>query len=362
MVQRPGLASFLAVAAVLTSAVWSWSAGAPGVPLPIERAVGALPLAGAPEGPTFSPGINDTFYFGGTTWAADSARWEALPDSVWTFESGVGSSFSPVPHLNPFKPAGLHTMMEGWIGLDLTYRDLPYFRRIISSCAASGTASMWAGVTQAEAEALCWPGGQGYGNNWFMCINHDTNFSHVAGLVASLTYDYLADTEPGYDYQYLVVDTTGALDGSADVVAFSTTGPASGTAHVTLTEGVNMRRTNGAFNIKFCVFSDGGYSDEDGIYTTVCGALALDNIVLKDGTTTLHTANFEIDSDGWILSDPVPGAGGDWSDILSVSALPWPPGYSGDCALGDSVLVFCDPSTGGHSCPPPEYCPPARWS
>jgi len=107
-----------------------------------------------------------TTYFGGTFWAADSARWEAIADSIWTFDTGVGSAFSAVPGMNPYKNGSLHSLMEGWIGVDLTYGDLPYFRRITTGCVVAGTASMWAGVTQAEADQLCWPAGAGYGNNW----------------------------------------------------------------------------------------------------------------------------------------------------------------------------------------------------
>src|SRR5262245_28387352 len=36
-----------------------------------------------------------TAWFGGTLWAADSQRWEAYPNGVWTFDSGVGSSLVP---------------------------------------------------------------------------------------------------------------------------------------------------------------------------------------------------------------------------------------------------------------------------
>ena len=40
----------------------------------------------------FSTANSGTTFFGGTYWAADSMRWEALPDSVWTFDTGVGSA------------------------------------------------------------------------------------------------------------------------------------------------------------------------------------------------------------------------------------------------------------------------------
>ena len=72
-----------------------------------------------------------TTSFGGTVWAADSMRWEALENGTWTFDSGVGSSLIPVggpsslsaptsSWVNPFKHSGLHATMEGWVGFDNT--------------------------------------------------------------------------------------------------------------------------------------------------------------------------------------------------------------------------------------------------
>jgi hypothetical protein len=353
VVQRRGLASFLAVFLALTGVFWSWSAGAPRPPRTFDPPAGVLSLSTDDAGgPAFNPGLNDTFYFGGTRWAADSSRWEAIPDSVWTFETGVGSSFSPVPHLNPFKPAGLHTMMEGWIGADNTFSFLPYFRWISGqvgepACAIAGIGSLYAGVFANEADALCYAAGSGYGNSWYVCIHHDTNFTHTAGASVTLNFKYANDTEPGWDYSYVIADTSGAGDGSGDVTVTSYTGPASGTASLVLAEGTDMRSDSGAFNIKFCLSADGAYSDEDGLYATTC-PLVIDNISIVDGITVIHSATFETSNNGWVLAPSTPGAGGEWSNLVSQSDLPWPPGYSGGCDLGDSVLAFYDLATGGH--------------
>ena len=85
-----------------------------------------------------------TTFFGGTFWAADSQRWEAYPNQFWTFDSGVGSSIVPpsgpaglsqptASWVNPYKRPGLHATMEGWIGMDNTYGETPYFRRVGSN-------------------------------------------------------------------------------------------------------------------------------------------------------------------------------------------------------------------------------------
>src|SRR5262245_40613858 len=59
--------------------------------------------------------FTDTVSYGGTVWAADSMRWEAIRDGCWTFESGVGSSINTGQ--NPNKPIGYHQTMEGWYGI-----------------------------------------------------------------------------------------------------------------------------------------------------------------------------------------------------------------------------------------------------
>jgi len=301
-------------------------------------------------------GVNTT-YFGGTVWAADSARWEALPDSVWTFDSGVGSHFDmSAPFVNPYKAVGLHAYMEGWYGVDATFGELPYFRRIgggvgDSTCVVAGSYSMFAGLFEDEAKARCWGGwpGGGYGNNWLICMNHDTGFMYSGTGGVSLAYDYSADTEPGYDYTYVLVDTANTLDGTMDakVLASETTGPAAGSMALTLAEGVDMRSDAGLFNIKFCASSDGGWSDEDGLYASACGALTIDNVVL----TGFGSWNFEAGAGGWAVSAPVAGKGGDWSNIVSASTV-GPVTTACGCNFmrggKDTVLVFEDLSIPGH--------------
>ena len=72
-----------------------------------------------------------TTFYGGTYWAADSLRWEALADSLWTFDSGVGSNFggqSSNPFADPNKDITLHSTMEGWTGFDNTFSEITFFR------------------------------------------------------------------------------------------------------------------------------------------------------------------------------------------------------------------------------------------
>ena len=101
-------------------------------------------LAAGPASQGFRAAQGETTWFGGTVWAADSMRWEAIPGGVWTFDSGVGSSLVPPggpgdlssptrEWVNPYKQPGLHATLEGWIGFDRTFSDITYFRRVSSA-------------------------------------------------------------------------------------------------------------------------------------------------------------------------------------------------------------------------------------
>jgi hypothetical protein len=93
----------------------------------------------------------DTVFFGGTTWNAEASRWEALPGGMWTFDSGVGSHFDhSAEGVDPFKDPRLHAYMEGWVGIDNTYRDTGYLRLVSDTdpaweggavCVGAGTRS-----------------------------------------------------------------------------------------------------------------------------------------------------------------------------------------------------------------------------
>jgi len=297
-----------------------------------------------------------TTFFGGTVWAADSLRWEALENGVWTFDSGVGSSLIPAGGpgslsaptsnwVNPFKHPGLHATMEGWIGFDNTFASTPYFRRLTASdprwgsnvCVGAtaglgGNASFWAGVFPTEANALCYGGGQGYGNAWKVCIEHPFNYQG-GGLY--LQFAYRNETEPDFDYSTVFCDTSGEGD---DVEVLTFTGSRSGWKTWGLDPGYSLPVIPKPIKLKFCVASDGAWSDQDGLSPTTCGAFAVDNIQVA-GVGIAHFADFETSDGGWTVSPPEEGLGGEWSNLFDLSSLPSPM-TSCECALSESVLAF----------------------
>lgn len=313
----------------------------------------ALGQVGRTQGIT-SLSAQDTIYFGGTVWAADSSRWEAIQDSCWTFDTGVGSHYDHSdPHVDPFKDPSLHAYMEGWVGLDHRRAPLnPYFRRLTeseftgTSCVGAsgglqGSGSLFAGVLSQEANLLCYASGVGYGNNWDVSVEKQLG-PYIGGSV-TLSYHYSTETEPGFDYAYCEVDTSANGDW-VDIDSF--TGLQAGVGGGLLMQGSELPFTTGGnIKIRFRVGSDGAYSDEDGFFPTDCGAFSVDNVSLI-GALVDHS-DFESGPDGWILGEPPSSFADDWSDIVSLNDLPMAQAPC-ECALRDSVLVFQD-SLGGHS-------------
>ena len=294
-----------------------------------------------------APGVFSTatgapvVYFGGTYWNAVSSRWEALQDSMWTFDTGVGSHFDhTAAGVYPFKDPSFHAYMEGWVGDDFTFADLPYFRRS-QQCAIDSTYSFWCGILDSEADTLCYAEGQGYGDNWNVCIKQ--TFNYTVGDSVIIEYEYKNDTELDYDFSFVFSDTTGNED-LVELVAY--TGKASGRDTLTLYPGIGLPSQPGPFTIKFCVVTDDGYSDQDGGYKTSCGAFALDSLSISGGGIS-YFSDFETGEDGWVLIPTPPGPGGDWSRLVHVADLPAP--LAGPCDFSDSVMVFEDLDVGGHN-------------
>ena len=305
-----------------------------------------------------------TTFYGGTFWAADSQRWEAYENQLWTFDSGVGSSIVPPAGpgalseptsswINPYKTPGYHATMEGWIGFDNTYSQIDYFRRIASddprwttpvctgaTAGLEGNYSFWCGVFPGEADQRCFRAGQGYGDAWHVCLEH--TFDYPGGAV-TLGFQFKNETEDGFDYTHVYVDTTGDDD---DVEVASYTGIVSRAENLSLTPGIELPRVPKPITIKFCVVSDGAWSDQDGLNATECGAFAVDNITLTGAIA--YTATFETSDDDWHLAPAPKGLGGEWSNIVSLNDLP-PSLAPCACALNDSVLTFNQQFHGMHN-------------
>ena len=321
-------------------------------------------LPGTAQSPEGVLNVSGSTCFGGTIWDATEARWEAVSGGMWTFDSGVGSSFNySTPGVDPYKygsptnpaPPGqeLHALMEGWIGIDLTRsQGATYFRRmgvsdfagpacVGSAVGLGGNWSFWVGLTAAEAAYACYQTGRGYGNNWDTSISKVFNYNGTDNVTLSFKYNLNTD-----NYRDVIrVEVEDVSAGTTKLVAFGT-GVSAGSYTKILKPGTDLPTVAGPIRIRFRFVSDATGSDEDGGYPTTCGAFAVDDISVTSPSLSFFD-NFEAGSDGWALDPPQPGAGGDWSDIVELSTLP-PPLVSGSCAMAGSVLVFQDLAVGGH--------------
>jgi hypothetical protein len=192
---------------------------------------------------------------------------------------------------------------------------------------------MWCGVLPGEAATLCYAAGQGYGNAWNVCIEHP--FAYAGGGV-TIAYTFRSDTEDGFDFSYVYIDSSGAGD---RVEAISYTGQVNGSASVSLTQGIELPSVPKPIKILFCFESDGAWSDQDGLNPTACGAFAVDNVSITGAI--VHTADFEANNGGWVLSAPAEGLGGEWSNLYHLNQLPAPLTPCA-CALTDTVLALPD--------------------
>ncbi|MCA9730343.1 MAG: hypothetical protein KC729_21865, partial [Candidatus Eisenbacteria bacterium] len=157
---------------VLTAMPADWVEPADGE---VGRAVGPLAV------------YSDTLYFGYV-----GAGGYAIEGERWTWDHGGADP------------------LEGWFSEDASAQTGTYFRRIDAGIWAGGdngvpapvlvgTGSAWLGLFQNEAEAECWPGGLGYGDEWCQRLQGPTLTYSGSGNV-DLSFRYFADVEPNFEY------------------------------------------------------------------------------------------------------------------------------------------------------------------
>jgi hypothetical protein len=131
----------------------------------------------------------------------------------------------------------------------------------------------------------------GYGNDWYQAIRIEYE------VAADVSFDYLLDSEAGFDFLQVEVDSGCA---SFDLVDYDAYGPGVAAedfrwrlfsdsgynlAGVLVNQPLIDYGTTSCLYIAF--FSDGGWSPCDGLQSTVIGrAIVVDNIVLVDGNGT----------------------------------------------------------------------------
>jgi hypothetical protein len=300
----------------------------------------------------------DTMFFGGTYWNASQSRWEANVSNdrtnAWTFDSGVDGN------------------MEGWTGRDLT-RILPPtlppgspdnadFRwtddaryalygtpgtDLFPTATPLDNGGLWCAKYEAEADELCWEEGQGCGNNW----QHEAmkTFAYGGTGDVRLTFRYFSATEKNFDYNYLFLEFNGTRETTPrQTYTFFVGSPVSKRTKTLTISASTIPSGTTQITAVWKVYTDGGYSDEDGQFATTYGNFCLYNFKYENLDTPANNDEdtFETGPEGWTFVQP-PGIG-DFVGIANVANLP-PPETSCPCVgpiLQGNVLTLYDQGAG----------------
>ncbi|MCB9463851.1 MAG: hypothetical protein H6682_09225 [Candidatus Eisenbacteria bacterium] len=263
----------------------------------------------------------------------------AVLGEVWTFDHGGADPFEGITATDLTSQSnvwGRHVDGAGWDADPLNDVAAPVLR---------GSGSAYIGAFASEARALCWGGGIGYGNYWCQEL-HSPVLSRGASSDVDFSWVHFNDTEPNFDYvtcffervsdgeRFEIVQYTGeiGLAGNHPVDP-----PVGATESITLTSDDFLGATE--FRIVFEMTSDNAWSDEDGLFETSYGPMALDDVVVTEvGGSVLGQYAFESDLEGWTAS-ACPGVG----SLVGVAALS---GYviedACDCGLSGNVLEMHD--------------------
>ncbi len=140
----------------------------------------------------------------------------------------------------------------------------------------AGEKSWWCGKFQAG-----WSGGWGYGNSWNQWVQ--TPVMALPTLEDSISLDFMkrSDSEPDFDFCWVEISNDGFI--TCDLLATYNGAHNTWTAeHILLDDyaGQNV-------SVRFRFESDGGWSDEDGLYPSE-GGWFLDNVIVHDGSKTVY--------------------------------------------------------------------------
>jgi hypothetical protein len=143
-----------------------------------------------------------------------------------------------------------------------------------ANCVIAGTKSLFCGATNQQCIDLCFVDqtGTGYGNNWSQTVVTKA-YTYNSGDQIQLDYNYRNQSEPGYDSTLVILQVydSGAGNWVDHVQLVGYTGVLSGHATTDIDSYMSSLTPPVQFRIGFTFTSDGGYSDEDGGFSTTCG-------------------------------------------------------------------------------------------
>lgn len=314
----------------------------------------------------------------GTTWfGADPTGTSVVAGGVWDFDNRgtIACSTDPDDESVYLKNGAF---AQGWTSEDVWAQKGVYFHAEDFSdpgfaCGrgpVSGDYSAWCGkVSPGPAE--CFVDAPGYGHLWTQWLSRIVT---LADTNNTLSYTFRNDTEPGFDYTVVMIDTmvttrecgylfnyyafvpygfpdtlrcyNGNLTPTSDLTETIDLSDPSGwpdrrPAEAGLYDGKEVR-------ISFVVLSDGEWDDEDGTYATCDGAFAVDDIVISTAagpdTTDFETGTLE----DWTACPGASDGGDDFTAVRDVTCfINQDPCCSDNASLSGCVLTYFDPDISG---------------
>ena len=211
----------------------------------------------------------------------------------------------------------------GWTTADLTATATPHFHW--DTYMAYDGMSWWCGSFDYDLDG-------GYGNSWddrlIIPAIDWTGYTYPI-----LTYAFRHDSEVAYDFTYVQAESLGVVvnlnRGYDGIQPWTDIG----------IYGFILATYDNPFIGRFRFISDGAWSDEDGLYLSVGGAFACDNVQVFDYFTGyVFFYDSEPGDDECIPA--VPGSAGDWWNILDRMCPAYSDPHTWWCGdVADSNLV-----------------------
>jgi len=241
---------------------------------------------------------------------------------------------APMAHANPVPEVFWYDDMEGdvsgWTTEDFSTTAEPRFH--VDTYLAYGTVghSWWCGSSEYDSDG-------GYGNSWYDKLElpeidleptavEEMSWGAIKAVYRSessrdgsrrsrdpedypvLTYAYRCDSEIGYDFTYVQVESCGTFVNLAvydGVTAWTDIGPT----------GFDLSGYGSTLRIRFRFASDGAYSDEDGLYLSNGGAFHVDNIKVYEYLSGEILFYDDVESGGLCIPS-VPWDAGDYWHLI----------------------------------------------
>ncbi|MFH1502323.1 MAG: hypothetical protein ABIG03_04685 [Candidatus Eisenbacteria bacterium] len=196
----------------------------------------------------------------------------------------------------------------------------PHYWHIDSYMAYSGN-SWWCGSLAITADG-------GYGNLWTQFLTTPyidwTGYSYPV-----VTYFFRNDTEVAYDFSFAQAESSGSFvplnRGYDGVIPWGQA-------------GYYLGNKDNPAKVRFAFYSDPAYSDADGLYLSVGGAFAVDDVNVIDYNT--FTTLFTDDADANVfMTTGVPGAAGDFWSIRNNACQAYSGTHYWSCTSPDTTAV-----------------------